>query len=457
VNSRRWRQFLKETFAPRGGEALVAYLAVAVALGACAPRKSNHGNEPISSESALVFKHFRIPQGEYLSRWLAEFEKQHPGIRVKDEVLPASTDQQHQFYVTNLEGHSPDFDVLALDVIWTPEFSRAGWLEDLTPYFPPDTLAQFLPAPVQANTHRGRLYAAPWYIDAGLLYYRKDLLEQYGLHPPKTFEELVTSTQIILQRERNPNLYGFIWQGKQYEGLVCNVLEYIWGNGGDILDASGRVVLNSPRAIAAVQFMHDLIYRYRVSPEWVTTADEEATRHTFGAGKAIYMRNWPYAWNLFQQEGSAVRGKVGITVMPHFPGGTSAATLGGWQLGVNRYSRHKEAAIELVRFLTSQTSQRYIALTMGFKPTRKALYADEVLKAQQPFIVGLYDVLLQAKPRPVTPFYLMMSQILQPEFSAAIVGIKTPEKALESAAEQIIHLLGMEALAWQGLRLRRTL
>ena len=390
----------------------------------------------------VVFKHGKIagdpkPFRELLDR----FERENPGVSVRDETLPASTDEQHQFYAINLDSHSADFDVLSLDVIWVPEFARAGWLRDVSRLLSEGEQDAFFPGPVQAVTHRGRLYAVPWYIDAGLLYYRRDLLAKYGRAVPKTWQELVNTAQFITARETG--LYGFIWQGKQYEGLVCNVLEFIWGNGGEVF-ADGKPVIDLPQNIEALRFMRDLIATTGVTPPLVTSAIEETTRHLFGGGKALFMRNWPYAWNVFNREGSTVQGKVGVARLPAFPGHESAATLGGWQLGVSSYSRHPEAAEKLVRFLTSPASQKALALTVGYKPSRKSLYKDPDLLREQPFIASLYGIFMKARPRPVTPYYMMMTQAMQPEFSAAISGIKKPKEALDSAQKQIGHILEAE-------------
>jgi multiple sugar transport system substrate-binding protein len=304
--------------------------------------------------------------------------------------------------------------------------------------------SEMIAGPVAADHFEGRLYAVPWYVDAGMLYYRKDLLDKYGFTPPTTFEELVSTTKAILAKENDPALHGFIWQGRQYEGLVCTTLEFIWGNGGDVIDSTGRVAIADSPAVEALAFMRRLIEE-KISPPLVTTAIEEMTRHIFGNGRAVFMRNWPYAWSLMQAEGLSVRGKVGVTVMPHFKSGKSAATLGGWQLGVNRFSRHKEAAILLVKFLLRRESQKFIALHTGLKPAWKDLYDDPELRDAQPFVAELLPVMMAARPRPVTPYYLMMSQILQAEFSAIITGIKSPEKGLNEAREQIEFLLEMRS------------
>ncbi len=394
------------------------------------------------NSTVLVFKHGKIAgDPKYFERLLKKFEENNPGITVKDEILPASTDEQHQFYVINLEGKSSDFDVISMDVIWVPEFARAGWLRDLSNLLPRDKRKEFFPGPMDSVTYKGKVYAIPWYIDTGLLYYRKDLLKKYSLSPPKTWQELIDIARYITSNEEG--LYGFIWQGKQYEGLVCNVLEYFWGNGGDVLK-NGKVVINSPENIYALQFMRNLITKYKITPPLVTTAIEEPTRHIFGNGRALFMRNWPYAWNIFEREGSPVKGKVGISRLPTFLNKESASTLGGWQLGINRYSRNPDAAEKLIRFLTSPEAQKTLALTTGYKPTRKSLYKDKNLIEKQPFIVSFYEIFLNARPRPVTPYYMMITQVMQPEFSAALSGIKTPEEALKSAQKQIEHILKVE-------------
>ncbi|MEW6665456.1 MAG: ABC transporter substrate-binding protein [Thermodesulfobacteriota bacterium] len=397
---------------------------------------------PEGGQRVIVFKHGKVAgDPERFKALLHRFEATHPGLKVKDETLPASTDEQHQFYAINLEAGSSDFDVLSMDVIWVQEFARAGWVRDLGHLVPESERKDFFPGPIEAVTFNGSPHAIPWYIDAGVLYYRKDLLEKYGLAPPATWGQLVKIAQRITARE--PNLYGYVWQGKQYEGLVCNVLEFFRGNGGDVL-RQGSPVVDSPENLEAIAFMRDLVTRFKVSPPLVTTAMEEPTRHIFGNGGALFMRNWPYAWNIFNAEDSPVKGKVGVAPLPSFPGHPSASTLGGWQLGVNRFSKRLQAAEKLVRFLTSPETQKTMALTIGYKPTRKSVYQDSELMANQPFITSLYEILLNARPRPVSPYYMMMTQVLQAEFSAVLSGIKTPEDGLRTTQALIRHILEAE-------------
>jgi multiple sugar transport system substrate-binding protein len=379
---------------------------------------------PRGSGTTLVFKHGKLFGDPHVLRELLdEFEREHPGLRVREETLPSSSDEQYQFYAINLQAGAAVFDVLAVDIVWVAGFARAGWLRPL----PAD--GGFFRGPMEAVTWRGTVYALPWFVDAGLLYYRKDLVP-----PPREWHELEKSAG----RER---VHGFVWQGKQYEGLVCNALEYLHSNGGAVLEGDG-VVLASRENRDALGFMADLVHRYHVTPASVTTMTEEPSRHVFGQGRAAFLRNWPYAWRLFQDPASRVHGKVGVAELPHFPGARSAPTLGGWQLAVNAASRHPEAGEALVRFMTAEPAQKRLAVAYGFQPSRMALYRDADLLAAQPFLGELERVFAAARPRPVTPQYVRVSQVLQAELSAAVSGLRPAGEALERAQrgiEEILH------------------
>jgi len=409
-------------------------LVAGLLAGACTEQPS-----PLETGgTTVVLKHSKLfGDPRAFEQLLAQFERANPGVLVRAETLPAASDEQHQFYAINLAAQSADFDVLALDVIWVAEFARAGWLRDVSHLLPKAQRSEFFHGPIEAVTWQGRLYALPWFMDAGVLYYRKDLLAKHRLAPPRTWDELANAARTIGERESG--VHGFVWQGKQYEGLVCNALEYLWSNGGEVLHA-GRVVLDSPNNRAALAFMRRLITS-GVSPEFVSTLTEEPAREIFGRGAAVFLRNWPYAWRLFEQPGSAVRGKVGVSALPHFPGQASAATLGGWQLGINRYSKHPQAAERLAQYLALPAAQKALALAYGYNPPRRGLYRDKELLAAQPFLAGLRTVYERARPRPVTPHYVRMSQVLQAELSGALAGLKTPAQALADAQRDIETIL----------------
>lgn len=390
----------------------------------------------------MVFKHAKIlGPADPLPGLLREFEARHPGLRVKSESLPWSTDEQHQFYVINLEGGSPGFDVMMLDVIWVPEFAQAGWLLDLTPFLGPDELTPHFPVAVEAATYHGRIWALPWIMNVGLLYYRTDLLAKYGFRPPETFEELMVQVRRIRAGEHDRLLDGLLWQGKQYEGLVVNILEGFWANGTELIGQDETVFPDPARAEEVLALLRRLI-ESGISPPWVTAADEELTRRAFGDGRAIFLRNWPYAMDLFEAADSPVRGKVGIASLPRHTHGTrGAGAAGGAHLGVHRGTRHPEAAVALARFLAGETAQKAMAAGVALNPTRMALYHDPQLLNGHPNLPKIYSLAAAARTRPVTPYYLMLSTTLQPEFSAVLVGLKTPGQAVAHARRQLDYFL----------------
>jgi multiple sugar transport system substrate-binding protein len=411
-------------------------LGVVVLLAGCQPAGRN------APDVQLVFKHARIiGPHDPIPALLRQFEAQHPGLAVKNEVLPWNADEQHQFYAINLEGGRAGFDVFMMDVIWVPEFARAGWLLDLTAHVSAAEREAFFPSTIEAATQDERLWGLPWNMNVGLLYYRRDLLSRHGFAPPRTYDEMTTQIRQIRATEPAP-LDGFLWQGKQYEGLIVNVLEGLWANGSDVL-GPGDVIFPEPaRATEVLAFMRSLITT-GLSPSWVTAADEELGRRAFGDGRAIFYRGWPYALDLFELPDSPVRGKVGIAPLPRHPHGTvSPGSTGGSHLGIHRHTPHPKAAIALARFLTSEAAQRRIAASAALWPTRMRLYEEADLVARQPALPAILALAQAARPRPVTPYYLVLSTSLQPELSAALVGVKTPAESVRDARQRLAYLLG---------------
>ena len=417
-------------------ERCVVVIALAILLVGCTRGASER--EPIT----LVFKHAKIlGPADPVPALLRDFEKRHPGVSVKAESLSWNSDDQHQFFVINLEGRGAAFDVMMLDVVWVAEFARAGWLLDLRPWVPQAELAPHFPSTVEPATWSGGVWALPWLMNVGVLYYRADLLARHALAPPRTWEELVAQIVRIRTAEGDPRLDGVVWQGRQYEGLTVNTLEAMWANGARVLAEDGRPLPDPERTADALAFQRHLITS-GASPSWVTAADEELSRRHFGDGRAIFLRNWPYAMDLFRQPGSLVRGKVAIAPLPGRAGvAAGVGSSGGAHLGVDRRTRHPELAAALVRFLASAAAQKTMSERGALNPTRMALYHDpDVVRAHPDFPV-VYELMLNARPRPVTPYYLMLSTTLQPEFSAALVGVKTPREAVGHARRRLAYLL----------------
>ena len=415
-----------------------ALLVVVAAVGAGCSGGGAAESQPVT----LVFKHAKIlGPSDPVPTLLREFERQHPGVRVQAESLSWNSDDQHQFFVINLEGRGAAFDVMMLDVVWVAEFARAGWLLDLSPWISRADLEPHFPSTIEPATWNDRVWAMPWLMNVGVLYYRADLLAKHRLTPPRTWEALVDQVVRVRAAERDPRLDGVLWQGRQYEGLTVNALEAIWANGARVFGDDGAIFPEEERAAGGLAFLRALIVS-GVSPSWVTAADEELTRRHFGDGRAIFLRNWPYAMDLFQTPASPVRGRVAIAALPGRVGGAaSAASSGGAHLGVNRRTRHPELAAQLVRFLGSAEAQKTMTLGGALNPTRMALYHDRDVVAAHPEFPVVHDLMLRGHPRPVTPAYLMVSSTLQPEFSAVLVGVKSARQAIEHGRARLAYLL----------------
>jgi len=383
----------------------------------------------------LVFRHARINGNpEALHRLIVLFEKQNPYIHVREQLLDATPDQQHDGYVSAMKRRSADFDVIVMDPAWIPEFARDGWLRDVSRLLPQPERNRFFPGSVDAASYLGKLFAMPWFIDAGALYYRKDLLRRYRREIPKTWQELVETARYITQREQG--VFGFLWEGREGKALVTCTLEYLWSNGGDILN--GRdVIIDSPECRYSLCFMRDLTACYRITPHLVVLSDADMNRQLFSSGKALFLRDWSSARAMLQAANPKLRGKIGVAPLPSFPGGNSVSTLTGQYLGINRYTRKPQAAERFVRFLSSQSAQKYLALAFGLNPSREALYQDRDLKETRPSTTTLATIFRHARPEPVIPHFPALTRILQREFNAVLVETKTPEEALRTAQDSV--------------------
>ena len=387
-------------------------LGILLALSFRAPRS-------VSRSELMVLME---PDGTGVFRDIIErFNKSHSRATVRLVEGPPSTDTREDMYSTAFLGGGSGYDIVYCDVIWVPKFAAAGWLLDLTDRLSPADGNDFLPADLEAGRYNGRLYRIPAFTDAGLLYYRKDLVRR----PPETFEDLVSAASEF----QNSDRVGYLWQGKQYEGLVTNYLEVLWGYGGEWIGPDGRVLLDSPQALDALRFLKSSIGT--ISPQGVTTYTEEETRNLFQRGRSVFLRNWFYVWALLGRPDSDVEGKVGFIPMVHAPGAKPSATLGGWGFAVSRLSKNPDAAWEFVQFATRPEQLQELYSKAGRIPARKSLVPEE-----------FQEIVRNARARPRIPEYAQASDILQRWLSAALTGTVTPEEALQKAAQETRAVVG---------------
>ncbi|MDF2996924.1 MAG: transporter substrate-binding protein [Xanthobacteraceae bacterium] len=313
---------------------------------------------------------------------------------------PNSATERLALYQQLLAARALDIDVFQIDVVWPGILARD--LVDLTEIAGPRA-DDHLPAMVKSATVDGRFVAMPWFADVGLLYYRKDLLEAAGRPVPRSLAELAETAQLVQERQRaagDPGFWGYVWQGRAYEGLTVNALEWIASSGGGtIIDDAGAVTINNPRAAGALSLAAGLVGT--ISPRGVLNYTEEEARGVFQSGHALFMRNWPYAWALGESPDSTVKGRIGFAPLPAGePTETSHAVLGGQLLAVSAYSANRELAIDLVMYLTGREEQKRRALAGSVNPTIPALFDDADIRRDAPFIAQLRPIFEGAVARP---------------------------------------------------------
>ena len=378
-------------------------------------------------------------EGAQWSDMIEEFETQNPDIRINIIEGPNATNLIEDLYTSSfLLGDSP-YDLVHMDIVWVPKFAAAGWLQDLSDRVSPAELEDFLEGDINGGRYEDGLYRIPFRSDAGMLYYREDLLSAAGLEPPETTQDLIEQSQKL--QSASDATWGYVWQGRQYEGVAAMFVELLEGFGGFWVDPeTNEVGLDQQSAIDAIAFLKETIDQ-GISPSGVSTYQEEEARRLFQSGQAVFMRNWPYAWPLLNSDESAVQGKIAIKPMIHAPNFDSGACQGGWGMGISRTTRHPEEAWRAIQFFTSREVQKQFILTQGYVPSRRSLFTDPEIVAEYEFMPDLLEVVENSVLRPPIAQYAQVSDILQRYLSAALTNRLSPEKAMQAAARETRQVL----------------
>lgn len=351
----------------------------------------------------------------------------HPDEKVTFKEQTDNADQQHDDLVQNFQAKNADYDVASVDVVWTAEFAAKGWLQPLKDKMAIDTKGMLEPT-VEAGSYKGTLYAAPVSSDGGILYYRKDLVPE----APKTWDEMMGMCSIAKQN----NIGCYAGQFKQYEGLTVNASEAINSAGGSVLDKDGKPSLNTPEAEAGLNNLVEAFKNGNIPAEAITYQEEES-RRAFQDGKLLFLRNWPYVYNLATTEGSSkVKDVLGMAALPG-KDGPGASSLGGHSAAVSVYSDHKATSLDFVKFLVEEEQQKFFATQGSLAPVLGDLYEDQELVAKLPYLPVLKTSIENAVPRPVTPFYPAVTKAIQDNAYAALKGEKPAKDALSDMQKSI--------------------
>jgi multiple sugar transport system substrate-binding protein len=404
---------------------MAAFAALAVGallLAACGGGSSSGGGSSQGTTSRGPITYVAGKDNNNVVRpTIDKWNAAHPNEKVTFKEQSDQADQQHDDLVQHFQAKDANYDVVSVDVIWTAEFAAKGWLQPLKDSFTLDT-SKFLPATVKTATYNNTLYALPYASDGGLLFYRKDLVP----NPPKTWDEMMADCSIA----KKNHMDCYAGQLAKYEGLTCNAAEAINTDGGKIVGDDGRTpVVDSPEAAKGLGRLA-AAYKNGNIPKQAITYQEEQGRQSFEAGKLLFLRNWPYVFSLASTDGSSVvKGKFGIAPLPG-TSGPGASTLGGHDAAISTYSAHKATAFDFIKFFTSEDTGRYFATQGSLAPVLASLYDDPALIKKLPYLPTLKTSIVNAVPRPVSPFYPAVTRAVQDNAYAAIKGDKPVQQAL---------------------------
>ena len=365
---------------------------------------------------------------------VAAFNRDHPELRIEVARGPLDTEAMSDLASGSLLLGSTPYDLLMMDVSWTARYVAAGWLVPLEGLLGDDALDGMVPGARIGNAFGGHLWRMPMTGDTGLLYWRTDLMDQ----PPRSTEELERIAQRLQQQGRVR--WGYVWQGRQYEGLSCVMLEAIhafggrWWQPGDGR-AGGHTELDRPGALQAAAWLNGLVQR-GISPPAVADFAENEALQLFAAGDAAFLRNWPYAWREIEKGGGPVAGHLGVTTVVSAPGQRSGGTLGTWGLSLLKGSTHPREAAEVIRWFTGPTIQKALVLDQGYAPTWASLYADPDLQRRHPLLEVQRQALEQGPVvRPLTPLYAQLSDLLQRRVNGMLTGSTDAAEAMGAAQQ----------------------
>ena len=413
-------------------------LAGVALLGASACGGAANPNDGVLSYREDIFPEIQV-------RLIKKFNEQHKdGSRITVREMPRTYGEYFEKLETEFQVGGGGIDVIQGDTIWMADFAANDWISDLSGRFSAEERSAFVDGAIRSLTYGGQIYGVPHTLDMGMLYFRKDLLERSGYsEPPKTWEELKEMAGKVV-RDRGTR-YGYVFQGADYEGGVCNGLEFIWTHGGEVLDPNDayKIIIDSPESIAALATERSMVSE-GVAPQGVANYTEEESDIAFMLhGDAVFCRNWPYMYGLGSDPRSKAKTElVGVSPLPVGDGQhRTASCLGGDVLLIGASSEVKEEAWEFVRFYNNEENQKTWALETGIPPTRNALYHEREVMEALPKIAGAREALLNVRPRPVSGHYSEMSRAMALRFNNVLRGNTMPEEAVEALQSELQQII----------------
>ena len=392
-----------------------------LALGAAMATSS------FAQQSTLrVFSGGQNQRPDLMRKLFDEYQKAHPNVKIDIETGGATSELQRQYLSTVLNAKDSAIDIYLIDIVNPAQYMGAGWLEPLDAYVGgPAVMKQYLPVYAQSNVVNGKVAAMPGFADAMFMYYRKDLLDKYGIKEPKTWDELAAASKKIQDGEKNPNLQGLSIQGAPIEGAVCTFLLPYWSMGKAFNDASGKMTLDKDAATKGMDMWLKLVDQGVIKKN-VAEVKTPDTVNEFKAGQVAFAINWGFAWDRFKDDAdSQVKGKVGVMPLPAVAGGKSATCVGGWQWAVSAFSKNKAEAAKLVQFMASPASSKMLAIEGSLLPTIQSVYTDADVVKAVPWFKDAAAVVVAGQARPMSARYGEVSDTIRTTTSAILARTKS--------------------------------
>ena len=372
-----------------------------------------------------------------------QYNKANPGVKVEIETGGATSELQRQYLSTVLNAKDSAIDLFLIDIVNPAQYASKGWIEPLDKYVggPAALRNDYLPVYQNANVIGGKVYAMPSQGDSMFMYYRKDLLTKHGIAEPKTWDELAAAAKKVTAAEGNPNLQGLSFQGAPIEGAVCTFLLPYWGQGKQFNDAAGKLTLDKTAAVNGLKMWLKMMDD-GVSKKNIAEVTTPVTVNEFKAGNVVFAINWGFAFDRFKDDAdSKVKGNVGVMPLPAMAGGKSATCMGGWQWAMNAYGKNKDAAGNLIKFLSSKEASGFIAREGSILPVFQSVYSDAAVNRAVPWFKDALPVVLGAQSRPMVEDYGQVSDIIRTTTSAILARTKTPEAGVDEIAARVGRLM----------------
>jgi len=358
------------------------------------------------------------------------------GVDVEWSALPR--DQLVIRATTLGQSRSDSIDIYSTHYSSIPQFYE--FLQPLQDLFTAEELSDFLPASMDFGYIGGDLYQIPRLIDARMLFYRTDLFEEKGLTPPINWDELLEVAEALT--DQGAGLYGFIGVGKG-NAVMRHFSDFLWQAGGDFLDEDMHPVFNSPVGVEALQFLVDLIFKYEVVPPGSVAYGWTEARTLFAQGGGAMLYDWPSAPpHLDDPDRSQVVGKYAFAPIPGYRTNISTAVAHGF--GINRYSSQKELAADFIKCMTAP-EQQYVEYSLrGTFPARASVVDRIIAEAdvtERGRLLALQGVANTGKSWPAIAEMSEIERVIFEELERALTRVKTPQQALDDAANQVEAIL----------------